>query len=223
MSDENLIFNPEYSSFFTKNCASLYLTLNGEYIGDITHQVNKIPSMKNTNLFYSGPSNQYVILQKYDIGTHIIECIKQIYNFNIVPYNICIYKNKKYILYDYIPFTQQEYSLNKKKYVEVTDQERRIFLLHWLLGIKGKISNYNMNGINIVFSKGKYSKVDYDKNAMSNASLYRFFLDHDHLYIMLQFFKDDEKLNKIRLLFSDENYWWYQQIENKLESIVDMI
>ena len=220
--DGVLIFDPTYSVLFVKNNTNRIFEWTGEFIGDITNFTNKIPAMKGKNLFFFHPSNQYVILEKYETSTHIIEMIKRIYEFNMIPYNICLYRKKYYFMYQYIPFTEYEYSPNKKKKVDINDQERKIYILHWLLGVKGKVSRITINDCYITISKGKYTKINYIKNDVSNASLQRYFIDYHHLYNIVSLFKDDLKLDKMRSLFSLENYWWFQEIEKRMERIVEI-
>lgn len=222
--DGVLIFDPNHSVFFAKNTVDRYFQWTGDYIGDATNVVNRIPALKGKPLFYLHPTQQYVILQKYDTKTHIIEKIKQIYGMNMIPYNICTYKKRQYFMYRYIPYTQKEYSPNRKKINFITDDERKVFTLHWILGVKGKYlqisyENQDMNSQITTFtiSKGKYSDINYEKNDFSSAAIHRYFHNLDHFKSFITEFKNEDDLEKIQCLFSQENYWWYQEIEKRLE------
>uniref|UniRef100_A0A6C0BEE0 Uncharacterized protein n=1 Tax=viral metagenome TaxID=1070528 RepID=A0A6C0BEE0_9ZZZZ len=220
---ELLIFDPNFSVLFVKNSSTKVFEWNGEFIGDITALINKIPAMKGRNLFYFYPMNQYFILQKYDPTTHIIEMIKRIYGFHMIPYNTCIYRKKSYFMYQYVPFNELEYSPYKKKSVDIIDDERKIYILHWLLGVKGKFSRIMIsNSEHIFISKGKYTSINYEKNDVSSASLKRFFVDYTHLYNIVSTFREDIKIDKMRSLFTLENYWWFQEIEKRMERIVNI-
>lgn len=221
--DGVMIFDPNYSVCFVKNTVDSYFEWTGNFIGDLTKSLNKVPALKRKNLFYLYPTQQYVILEKYDTKTHIVELIKQIYKLNMIPYNLCIYKKRHYFMYRYIPFSQTEYSPNKKKIDQINDDERKIFVLHWILGIKGKYTRIDIpsdkNNImgNITISKGKYTDINYEKNDFSSAAIHRYFYGLDHLKSIISEFKNEDDLEKIRCLFSQENYWWYQEIEKRLE------
>ncbi len=215
--DGVLIFDPNYSVCFVKNTADRYFDWTGNYVGDLTDFLNKIPALKGKNLFYLHPTKQYVILEKYDTKTHIVEMVKQIYGMNMIPYNLCTYKKRHYFMYRYIPLTQTEYSPNKKKLDQITNDERMIFVLHWILGIKGKYVRIEDNNLKIVLSKGKYSDINYEKNDFSSASIHRYFYSLDHFKSVINEFRDEDDLEKIQCLFSQQNYWWYQEIEKRLE------
>lgn len=227
MQDRIMIFHPSENGRFVRNFCEHPFQWTGENIGDVTSFLNPIPAIKGNKLFFMNPANQYVILQKYDTLTHIIELIKRIYGMYMIPYNICIYKNKPHIMYSYTPFNEVEYSINRKKKEDITDDERKIFFFHWMLGIKGKtikVYNYDpnsgYNGTYIIMSNRKYSSIDYEKNKMSNAAAKRFFGNYHILYNNASFFNDESKLSLIRELMNDTNYWWFQEIERRIKQHV---
>ena len=224
--DRMMIFNQNENIRFVKNKNENEFSWSGEYIGDITNLVNQIPAIKGNKLFFLYPADQYIIIKKYEPIVHIIEIIKRIYDFKIIPYNICTYKKKKYIMYLYVPFHEIEYTLNKKKQNEITEDERRIYFLYWILGIKGKILKIfihdpsNQYNNQIIVSNGKYSSIDYEKNKMTKGCMNKMFKNYQELYNTSLFFKNNEKIDLIRSLMSNENYWWFQEIEKRIEQIV---
>lgn len=224
-----MIFHPKENGIFVRNFNEHPFKWSGEYIGDITNLVNKIPAVKGRKLFYASPANQYVILEKYDTKTHIIEMIKRVLCMYSVPYNICTYKKKNYFMYLYVPFNEIEYSYGRKKKEDITEEERKIFFLHYILGVKGKTvriyvssENNGYNGDFIVLSNGRYSNVDYDRNTISSNAINKFFGDYQTFYNTSLFFKDDLKIDMIRNLMSQENYWWFQEIEKRIEQLVSI-
>jgi hypothetical protein len=151
--DIALIFDPKYQLRFIQNFTHQHILFTGDFYGDITNFANKLPALKGKKLFYFYPTNQYVILQKYSTNIHIIEMIKRIYSIPMIPYNLCVYKKKYYIMYQYIPFVECEYSPNRKKNCNIQDMERIIYLLYWMLGIKGKVSKVISEHEDIILSK----------------------------------------------------------------------
>lgn len=227
MQDRIMIFHPSETNRFVRIFCDRPFQWTGENIGDVTNFLNPVPAIKGNKLFYLNPTNQYVILKKYETLTHIIELIKRIYEMYIIPYNICTYKNKLYIMYCYTPLNEMEYSINKKKKDEITETERKIFFFHWMLGVKGKtvkIYNYDVtcgyNGTYIIVSNSKYSSIDYERNKLSDSAAKRFFGDYHILYNIAMFFNDETKLSAVRELINDDNYWWFQEIERRIKQHV---
>lgn len=227
MQDRIMIFHPSENGRFVRNFCERPFQWTGENIGDVTSFLNQIPAIKGNKLFFMNPANQYVILQKYDTLTHLIELIKRIYGMYMIPYNICIYKNKLHMMYSYTPFNEIEYSINKKKKEDITEDERKIFFFHWMLGVKGKtikVYNYDINlgynGTYIIMSNRKYSSIDYDKNKMSDSAAKKFFGNYHILYNTALFFNDETKLGIIRELMNTDNYWWFQEIERRIKQHV---
>ena len=218
VNDRLMIFHPSENSKFIINNGHLDVNWNGEFIGEVSNFLNKLPSVRGTKLFVMYPSNRYVVLQKYDTKTHIIELIKRIYEMPMIPYVLCKFKNKDYIMYQYIPFNEIQYTLWKKKKDEITDEERVIFFLHWMLGVRGKfISAYHKDRY-ITLSNGKYSNIDYEKTEMKPATINKFFGTYRNFQRVALFFNDDEKMDAIRSLMTTENYWWFQEIQRRVIS-----
>lgn len=221
--DRIMIFCPSENTRFIKRQTDTVFQWTGEFVGEVDCVINQIPAMKGTKLFQLYPVNQYVILQQYDTRTHIIELIKRIYGMNIIPYNLCIYKKKKHIMYLYVPFNEIQYSLHKKKKDEVSESERIVFFFHWMLGVKGKAVQVYINGTgsnSIVISCGKYSTIDYNKTQLSQGSISKFFGTYHGFQNMASKFNDNNKLDQIRALMTDVNYWWFDAIQNRIVSTV---
>lgn len=217
--DRCLIFHPcENGRFITNTCENTF-QWTGEYIGDVTSSLNQLPAMKSAKLFIISPANQYVILDKYDVKTHIINIIKRIYGMYMIPYNLCMYKKKQYFMYQYIPFTEIEYTAYRKKQETINDDERRVIFLHWILGVKGKIIRTTCGR---TLSHCKYSTIDYIKNDLSSHCMDKFFSDYHHLYNTSLFFKNIDKINAIRNLMNESNYWWFQEIEKRINQLVNI-
>lgn len=228
--DRVMIFNPSENGRFIRNFNDFPFNWTGENIGDVTECLNQIPALKGNKLFYMYQTKQYVILQKYDTLTHLVEIMKRIFGLKIVPYNICIYKKKPYIMYSYIPFNEVNYNMHKLKKEQITDEERKIFFFHWMLGIKGKVikvyttnKENNYDGSYIVISNRKYSSINYETNKLSNAAAKKFFGSYQNLYNTALFFNDEEKLGLIRLYMNYENDWWFQEIERRLKQNISII
>lgn len=221
--DRVMIFHPNENLRFISNQSNIGFQWTGEFLGEIDHLVNQIPAMKGTKLFQLYPANQYVILTKYDTKTHIIELIKRIYGLYIIPYNLCIYKKKQYIMYLYIPFNEIQYSLHKKKKDEVSDDERIIFFFHWMLGVKGRAIQIYINGggsNSIIISSGKYSSVNYQNTQLSQGAINKFFGTYHNFQDMAAKFNVVEKLDQIRALMNDSNFWWFEEFQNRIISNV---
>ena len=113
--DRVMIFHPSENGRFVKKTSDQCFQWTGEFIGEVSSMLNEIPAIKGNKLYYLSPVNQYVILQRYDTKTHIIELIKRIYSLPMIPYNLCYFNNKKYIMYSYTPFNEIEYILWQRK------------------------------------------------------------------------------------------------------------
>lgn len=227
MQDRCLIFHPSENGRFITNFNQNAFQWTGEFIGDVTNNLNELPALRGTKLFFIFPACQYVILEKYDTKTHLIHLIKRIYEMNIIPYNLCIYKKKQYFMYQYAPFNEMNYTAFKKNKSEITDDERKIFFLHWILGVKGKtlaVTSYDSNLGNkiLIISHGKYSGIDYERNKPSTAAMDKFFGEYYILHSISAFFKNEEKIESIRLLMSNNNYWWFQEIEKRILEVVNI-
>lgn len=219
--DRVMIFHPNENGRFINFNSGINFTWNGEHIGEISPFISKIPAVKGNNLFYVNGINQYVILKIYNPRTHIIEMIKRVYELPMIPYNICTYKGRTYIVYSYKPFNEIEYSLWRKKKEDITDAERIIFFFHWILGVKGKIVRAYLNGTSgdsVVMSNGSYSEIDYNKNEISQAKIMKYFGDYKVFQNVGSFFYDDLKIDRIRDIVSQQNYWWFQEIESRIKS-----
>lgn len=229
LKDRLMIFHPSENGRFIRNFQEFPFSWSGDNIGDVTNYLNPIPALKGNKLFFMNYANQYVVLQKYDVLTHLIEIMKRIFEMNLVPYNICIYKNKPHIMYLYVPFNEMEYSIGKKKKEDIVDDERRIFFFHWMLGVKGKtIKVYvhnNLNGYDgsyIIISNRKYSCVNYETNKLSDSAAKKFFGDYQTMFNTASFFNSSEKLGSIREYMNYENDWWYQEIERRIKQHVNI-
>lgn len=220
-SDRRLIFHPCENGRFITNIQEECFRWTGEYIGDVTSSLNQLPAMKSAKLYIISPANQYVVLEKYDVKTHIINLIKRIYGMFTIPYNLCLYKKKQYIMYQYIPFVEIEYTAFRKKQEDINDDERRIIFLHWILGVKGKMLRI-VGGYNISLSHSKYSEIDYIKSNISSHTMDKFFGDYHSWYNTSLFFKDTDKINAIRNLMNESNYWWFQEIEKRINQLVNI-
>lgn len=221
--DRIMIFSPSENNRFIKRQSNTGFQWTGEFVGEVDSLINQIPAMKGTKLFQLYPVNQYVILQRYDTRTHIIELIKRIYGMNIIPYNLCKYKKKDYIMYLYVPFNEIHYSLYGKKKDEVSDNERIVFFFHWILGVKGKAVQVYINGTgsnSIVISTGKYSTVDYASTQLTQGSINKFFGTYHVFQNMATRFNDTTKLDQIRALMTNVNYWWFDAIQDRIISTV---
>lgn len=220
-----MIFHPCENARFITNNVNVTFNWTGEFVGDITDYVNQLPAIKGKKLFVLYPSNQYIILESYNTTTHIIELIKRVYGMYSIPYNFCIYKKKQYIMYMYTPFVEIEYSALRKKKDEISEDERRIIFLHSILGVKGKtikIVDPNDHNNCIITSNCKYSSIDYERNKLSSTCMDKFFGNYHQLYNTSLFFKDNSKIDYIRSLMSNENYWWFQEIEKRIEQLVQI-
>ncbi len=219
--DRVMIFHPCENGRFVNSNIGTFFNWTGDYIGEISGFISKIPAVKGNNLYFVNGLNQYVILKKYNTRTHIIEMIKRIYQLPIIPYNLCNYKNRAYFVYLYTPFNEIEYTLWKRKKDEITDGERIIFFLHWILGVRGKIVRAYINGSNsdsIILSNGSYSEIDYSKNDITQAKISRYFDSYTVFQSVGSFFYDEVKIQYIRDLMNDQNYWWFQEIERRIKS-----
>lgn len=219
--DRCLIFHPCENNRFVTNLQQVSFQWTGEYIGDVTECLNQLPAMKNTKLYFISPANQYVILEKYDPKTHIINMIKRIYGMKMIPYNLCIYKKKEYIMYQYMPFIELPYTAYRKKATEINEDERQVIFLHWILGVKGKMIRV-VGDYNITISHSKYSNVDYTKNDISSYTMDKFFGNYHTWYNTALFFKDIDKINSIRNIMNETNYWWFQEIDRRINQVVNI-
>jgi hypothetical protein len=221
--DRIMIFSPNENGRFIKRQTDTVFQWTGDFVGEIDYLINQIPAIKGTKLFQLYPANQYVILQRYDTRTHIIELIKRIYGLNIIPYNLCIYKKKKHIMYLYVPFNEIQYSLYKTKKDEVSDSERIIFFLHWMLGVKGKAVQVYINGTgsnSIIISCGKYSTVNYSNTQLTQGAINKFFGTYHTFQNMAAKFNDITKMDQVRALMTNDNYWWFEAIQDRIISTV---
>lgn len=223
--DRVMIFDPIVNSRFIKNFSESTFQWTGDDIGDITNMLNSIPAIKGVKLFHLYPANQYVILKKYEPRLHMIELMKRFFGLNLIPYNLCTYRKKQYIMYLYVPFHEVEYNIRCKKKDEITDDERKIYFFHSILGIKGKMVKIYTTSTDgtiqpIILSNGNYSTIDYKKNEMTSFAMSKFFGNYHVLYNISLFFKDQEKVDGVRSLMTTENYWWFQEIEKRIEQIV---
>lgn len=221
--DRVMIFHPSENGRFIKKTAENSFYWTGEFIGEVSGMLNEIPSVKGNKLYYLSPANQYVILQKYDTKTHIIELIKRIYELPMIPYNLCYFKNKQYIMYSYTPFNEIEYTLWQRKKEEITDGERLLFFFHWMLGIKGKVIRAYTDcysGGSVIMSNGKYSVIDYNNTDMTQAKINKYFGTYRSFQNTAMFFNRLEKIDAIRSVMNHENYWWFQEIERRIRGNV---
>lgn len=221
--DRVMIFCPESNIRFIKNQTNIGFQWTGEFIGEVDSLINQIPAIKGIKLFQLYPINQYVILQPYDTRTHIIELIKRIYELNIIPYNLCTYKKKNYIMYMYVPFNEIQHSLYKKKKEEISDNERIIFFFHWMLGVKGKTVQVYLNGQcsnSIIISIGKYSPINYANTELTQFIINKFFGTYHTFQNMALKFNNNDKLDKVRALMTESNFWWFESIQNRIVSTV---
>lgn len=218
-----MIFHPSENWRFVKKTNDCSFSWSGEFIGEVSELLNEIPAIKGNKLYYLSPANQYVILQRYDTKTHIIELIKRIYGLPMIPYNLCHFKNKQYIMYSYTPFNEIEYTLWKRKKDEITDSERLLFFFHWMLGVNGKIVRAYIDGHSggsVTMSNGKYSPIDYKNTDMTQAKINKYFGTYRNFQNTSIFFNRLEKIDTIRSLMTYENYWWFQEIEFRIRGQV---
>lgn len=219
--DRLMIFKPHENMRFVVNFKDTPFTWSGENIGDVTEVLNVVPAVKGNKLFYMSPANQYVILRKYDGITHTIELLKRIFEMKLVPYNLCFYKKKSYIMYLYAPFNEIEYSFLRKKSLEITNDEKKIFFFHWLLGVKGKtLKVFTNDGGYVILSNGRYSDINYIKNNINDRNISKIFGDYQQLYNISEPFKDENKINSMYTLMYENNNWWFQEIKKRLDDIV---
>lgn len=221
--DRVMIFHPYENNRFIKNHCESQFQWTGEFIGEVSGILNEIPALKGNKLYYLSPANQYVMLQRYDVKTHTIELIKRIYGLPMIPYNLCLFKNKQYIMYSYTPFNEIEYSLWRKKKEEITDGERYLFFFHWMLGVKGKIVRAHVDmftGGSVIMSSGKYSAIDFVGTDMTQTKINKFFGDYRTFQNTGMFFNRLDKIDEIRNIISQQNYWWFQEIEKRIRGQV---
>lgn len=223
VADRVMIFHPSENGRFVKSQSSLPFIWNGEFIGEVSGMLNSIPAVKGNKLYYLSPANQYVILQRYDVKTHIIELVKRIYGLPMIPYNLCYFKNKQYIMYSYTPFNEIEYTLWQRKKEEINDSERLLFFFHWMLGIRGKIVRAYMDGHSggsVIMSNGKYSAIDYSGTDMTQAKINKYFGTYRNFQNTGMYFNRADKIDAIRSLMTCENYWWFQEIDKRIRGDV---
>lgn len=211
-----LIFDPNYSMFFSSNFTQGSIQWTGDDIGDVTNILNKVPALKGKNMFCIQPSNQHILLEKYTTHTHIIETIKRIYQMDMIPYNICTYKKKKYIMYQYIPFNEYEYNPTKKKQFSINEIEKKLIAFHWILGVKGKIVLARSSNGDVIMSKSKYSNVNYLANDIKPNILRKVFGDYNNFISYVNLFFDSNKLALISEVFSHETYKWFYEIKERI-------
>lgn len=210
-----LIFQPIINNTFIKNYCSGYLTWNGGYIDEIKNYVNKIPAKLNKKLFLISPANQFITLEPYTFINHYIECIKVIFGLNCIPYNICLYKGIQYIMYSSQPEFEFTYSLLTKN-GPISDCEKRNYLFHWILGVRGKFMCLKNGDQYIYYSRANYGNINSKRNNLSKNAIKRIFGNVDEIRRILHSFIDEEKIYNLRCLLEVKNYEWFYSINTRI-------
>lgn len=161
-------------------------------------------------------NNSYIVLEDHNEVTDIIEKTKYIFGIPTRRYNTCRYKNKKYFMFECFPFNERDYSFVKKKTFPVDVQI--VGLFHWIMGIKGKFSEYDNGYYNKVTSKGPY-KVDFKKTDLTYVDVSRLIPDVKVKSVMGTHFNDEFRKDLLFDLINDKYRNWYLQIMTRINEL----
>lgn len=214
--DGMLVFHPSCNDMFIKNYCESKFVWNGSDIGEISSFVNRIPALKSKKIFYLFPAQQYISLEPYTVLNHYIECIKPIFGIRQIPFNICTYKSRKYIMYVSYPEYETIYSLMKKKPHEITDEERKIYLFHWILGVRGKYMRVRTTSGYFYFSRASYGSVNLKRNDISKSAVRLLFGTLDVVRRNFNDYINEDNIYKLRCLLETHNYNWFYDINSRI-------
>lgn len=219
-----LIFHTSCNNMFIKTQCGFMIRWNGEFIGEIKDFANKIPALKGKRLFLLYPANQYISLEPYTFINHYVECIKVILGMNSLPFNTCTYKNKQYIVYDSYPEYDTIYCLSKKNSNDINDEERKIYLFHWLLGLRGKFMCRRTTDGYIYYSRSGYGNFNPKRNDISKAAIKKLFggiNGYDEIKRVLLLFLTRDRIYNLRCFLETHNYEWFYNINQRINLFIN--
>jgi hypothetical protein len=92
-----------------------------------------------------------------------------------------------------------------------------------MLGIKGKTVQVYLNGSysnSISISCGRYSAINFTKTQIRQYDINKYFDTYNTFQNMAIKFNDLQKIDQIRMLMTDINYWWFDEIQNRILSVI---
>lgn len=216
MEEFTLVFQHDFSMKFVTNHYSNSFSFDGSFVGEIKDFINKIPAIKSKRLFYVYPANFYITLEKYSVENHYIEYIKKFFNISTIPYNLCTYKGKMYIMYISYPQYEMTYRLLGKNAYDITEEERKIYLFHWLLGVRGKYMKVKSKTGYLYYSRANYGKINKKRSEITKTAITKLFYGFDNIVNTMINLYNDNGYDKLRDLLQNQNYWWFYDIDVKL-------
>jgi hypothetical protein len=191
----------------TLNNANLF---DYTWIGLITPQ---IVDLKRKLFLYKG---FYVVLEEYNDISDIIEKTKYLFSIPTRRYNICKYKYKYYFMFECFPFNENDFSFCKKTNFQLEVQI--VGLFHWVMGIKGKFSEFNDGFYSKVTSKGPY-KVDFKNTDLTKIDIDRLIPNINVKVALGLHFNDEYKKDVLFDLINDKYRNWYLQIIKRINEL----
>lgn len=224
MQEGMLIFHTSCNNMFIKNQCGFMIIWNGEFIGEIKDYANKIPALQRKKLFLIYPANQYISLEPYTFINHYVECIKVILGMNCLPFNTCTYKGKQYIMYESYPEYDTIYSFSQKNSALITDEERKIYLFHWILGLRGKYMYRRTSNGYYYYSRSSYGNFNPKRNEISKAAIKKIFggvNGFDEIRRVLMLFLTKERMYNLRCFLEKHNYEWFYAINQRVNLFIN--
>ena len=180
-------------------------------LGEIKEYFLILPSVIGEKVgMFNNQSKQYAVLEKYTEDYHKIEIIKRIYNINRRKFHLCTYKNNPCFLFQIDPDEEQTILISKIKKKDITVTLRLNLILLVICGVVAKIWSKDD-----VFYTRKIKNYDYTKVLWSDAKTKKFFDTRIEIDEILDVFKDDIKLKKVKKLLG---YSWFDSFEQRLLS-----
>lgn len=191
-------------------------------LGDIKKHVIKQKTDKRMRLYLF--KNQYIIMYQYKPLIHYVELIKTIVGINCINMCFCNLVSKTQIAYECFPYYDYSYSntelINRGN---INDEERKLYIFHWILGIRGKIMKRLTTGGYFYYSSPPYNCLNLEIKQFNKSALNKLFYglsQYDEIKkIILSLFNLD-KLEKIYYLLVDKNFEWYTSIKKRINLFV---
>jgi hypothetical protein len=191
-------------------------------LGDIKKYVIKQKTDKRMRLYLF--KNQYIIMYQYKPLIHYVELIKNIVGINCINISFCNLVSKLQIAYESFPYYDYSYSNTELlKKTNINDEERNIYIFHWILGIRGKIMIRLTKDGYFYYSSPPYNCLNLEIKQFTKNVLNKLFSglsQYDEIKRIISSLFNLDKLEKIYYLLVDKNFEWYTVIKKRINLFI---
>lgn len=195
----------------------LKIKWDGEYIGDVSRAIKKMPVVGRTKLYYNS-FGSFFMLEKRSTLARRINCMIEIFKLNNRRFHWCKYRGKNFFMKEAYPDDESYISINTKRKYSL--DRVLIILFHWILGISGRIIERDMDEFGTIeyFSCGPY-KLNHKTSFMTLDQMKHIFKSVKHKKELGSFFNSKEKIDKLFDYLHVKNRWWYLEIVRRIRLI----